>query len=219
MATAVACATGTTDGTDDVGLDARDAGEGGSSVSLPDGGGSSSGSTSSGGDGGGSSSSGGTCNGNVVINEIQTGDADPSDEFVEIYNPNDCEVSLSGFVIHYKANTGNSGPDFVTLAGGAKVGAKGYFVIGGAKYTGATQAKTSGGGLAADGGSIALVDGANKTVDAVAWGNATQGYKEGGVAQAAPAGKSIARTPNGTDTNDNAKDFAIASTPTPGAAN
>src|SRR5262249_18417935 len=65
-----------------------------------------------GGDSGGDSPSGsdGGCSGPVVINEVQTaGNAGASDEFIELYNPNACAVSLANWNLYYHAAAGGAG--------------------------------------------------------------------------------------------------------------
>lgn len=217
VATAMACAQGADE--TGYGLGATpDAGDDGS-VPLGDGAASSSGTSGKPADGGGSSSgtsgtSGGTCDGKVVINELQTGGSSVNDEFIELYNPNDCEVSLANWSIKYKADSGNTGAAGVAFANGAKIAAKSFLV-----------AKPSGGdvtlaaGLNAGGGSIGLLDGSEKVVDAVGWGTASQGYLEGGAAAAPPASQSLARKQDGVDSNNNKNDFAVDASPTPGQAN
>jgi hypothetical protein len=73
--------------------------------------------------------------------------------------------------------------------------------------------------MAAAGGGVALLDGSGNTVDSVGYGTAANAYVEGSAAPAPPSGQSIARQPNGHDGNNNASDFSVAATPSPGAAN
>jgi hypothetical protein len=93
------------------------------------------------------------------------------------------------------------------LAPGARL------VIAGSGFSGKAD-MTLTNGLADTGARVALVRGTS-TLDMVAYGSAGAA---GTAAPAPPAGKSIARIPDGHDTNDNAKDFVVA-TATPGKAN
>lgn len=215
VATAVACATGADETGAGLGGGTTDGGSDGS-VSLPEGGVAPS-------DGGSSSgrpdgSSGGTeCTDKVVINELMTaGTTKANEEFVELFNPNDCEVSLAGHALRYKSADGN-GPELVAFASNEKVPAKGFLLVATTDFAGAKDV-TMAAGLAGGGGSVGLVKG-NTTIDAVAWGNATQGYLEGPRAPAPIGGDSIARKTDGVDTNDNKADFEEDSSPTPGAPN
>ena len=103
--------------------------------------------------------------------------------------------------------------------------AQGYLLIAGAGYSGSPtpDGKYTTGGLAAAGGGLALRDAQGGTVDSVGYGSATNAFVEGSAAPDPPSnpspGASIARMPNGTDTNNNAADFQIADTPTPKAPN
>jgi hypothetical protein len=219
VATAMACAQSPDESGYGLG-GAPDAGNDGS-VSLGDGAASTSSSGTSGkpSDGGGSSgTSGGGCTGKVVINEVLVGGASNADEeFIELFNPNACEVSLASWTLEYKAKSGNSGGQRVAFPSSAKIAAGGFLVAGTAQFGGQKQV-TMMAGMASDGASVALLDG-TKTIDAVGWGNATAGYTEGSTAPAPPAGDSIARKQDGVDTDDNKADFAVVPTPTPGKPN
>ena len=218
-ATALACANSPDESAYGLG-GVADAGADGS-TSLPgDGGGSSSG-TSSGtsGDGGGSSSGTSGCTGRIVINEVQTGGAsNADDEFIELFNPNSCEVAIGGWTLEYKAKSGNSGGQRVAFSANTKIAAGGFLVAGTAQFSG-TKQTTMAAGMASDGASVALVDDAQKQIDGVGWGVATAGYTEGTVATAPGGGDSLARKQDGVDTNDNKADFQVATTPTPGKPN
>ena len=157
----------------------------------------------------------------VKINELSTGGSNgATDEFIEIYNPCSGSVSLLGSKLVYRAST--SGGDNFTFATFASVSvpAHGYFVVANGNFAGTGDIKPfqGGGGMAVAGGGIALRDAQDAVVDSVAWGTAVNAYVENHVAPAPSTTQTLARTPNGTDTNDNAADFALA-TATPGAGN
>jgi hypothetical protein len=156
----------------------------------------------------------------VVVNEVKTGSAaSASDEFIEIYNPCAMAVDLTGFSIVYRSAAGVT--DVVVINLTKTIGATGYLLIAGPTYSnGGTPDQTYGvGRLAAAGGGVGVRDGAQLLVDSVGYGTATNAFVEGAAATAPPNGQSIARTPNGTDSNHNDVDFAVAMTPTPRAAN
>ena len=78
------------------------------------------------------------------------------------------------------------------------------------------------GGLAATGGALVLRPLGGSPIDAVGWGDALNAFVEGGAAAAPTAGSSIERRPggplgHGIDSNDNAADFALFDSPTPGS--
>lgn len=69
----------------------------------------------------------------ILISEIQiSGATDEKEEFVELYNPNDIEVSLTDWYMQRKTKTGSDYSTFVssTLFSGKKIFPKSYFVIG-----------------------------------------------------------------------------------------
>ena len=76
------------------------------------------------------------------------------------------------------------------------------------------------GGFAATGGAVALRVVGGAPIDAIGWGDATNGFVEGAPAAAPPAGSSLERSPggalgNGSDTNDDAADWFVQATPSP----
>jgi hypothetical protein len=54
-----------------------------------------------------------------------------------------------------------------------------------------------------------LRDPAGTLVDSVGWGSANNTFVEGAAAAAPPNGQTIARHPNGTDTDHNDVDFVV----------
>jgi hypothetical protein len=207
-ALAAACAHGASSAVDgasnDAGVDGGGLGLDGS-VTLPD---------------AGASDTGGTAPcGTVVINELQTEGASANDEFVELANPGSCAVSLAGYELRYRSKAdGASGSPLYTFGAGASIASGGRVLVATGSLPGKIGTLTP--GMAKDGGQVGLVDDKKQLVDGVAYGAVSSGaYLEGNAAPAPPASGSIARKPDGTDTDDNASDFTVASTPTPGAAN
>lgn len=208
-----------TAGTAGKGGSAGAAGKGGSAGTAGSGG--QSGASGQGGSGG-VQGTGGSSNPNchLVINEIQIGSSSSaSDEFVEIFNPCSSTVDLSSWKLIYRSATGSS--DITLLASiSTSIGAQGYVVIGGSSFSGNADATYTAGGLASAGGGVALHDGSGDTVDSIGYGTASNGLVEGGAAPDAPElGSSLARMPNGNDTDNNAADFQLEASPTPGHAN
>jgi 5'-nucleotidase len=168
-----------------------------------------------------------------VLNELDYDQ--PSDdvgEFVEIYNPGDSAVDLSGFMIEVLNPTGSPVAPFA-LTG--SIPAKGYAVLANTAVTvdaGATTVRfanasnniqnggqdgvriITSGGIVVDALMYETQSGAPPEVLALAEGEPFAG----GESNEAP-NMSLSRCPNATDTNNNATDFALSATPTPGAAN
>jgi hypothetical protein len=96
---------------------------------------------------------------------------------------------------------------------------KPYFVCANTGFSGTADLRYTD-GLAADGGGLALRAPDGRVVDSVGWGTATNAFVEGTAAAAPQPSQSIARTPDGHDTNDNSKDFLIpAAATSPGGPN
>ncbi len=157
-----------------------------------------------------------------VINEVQTAGASAGDEFVEIHNPCGGSVDLTGWKLVYRSASNSSGSDSTLLSLTQSIAAGGYLLLGGVSFSGTADAQFGRGvGLAAGGGAVGLRSPAGDLVDSVSYGTLTapNDLTEGAPASAPPASQSIARKPNGTDTDHNNSDFVIAATPTPKAAN
>lgn len=158
----------------------------------------------------------------VVINEIQTtGAQDSDDEFIELWNGSDAPIALDDWSLQYKTATGAT-INKRNFEKGSTIPAQGYYLIATKVYTGSTSADLvqSSVSLAKSGGNLYLVRNQEVVtskddpdiVDRVAWG--TGDSAEGSSATVPDAGQSITRD-DGADTNNNAKDFSIQTTPTP----
>ena len=169
-----------------------------------------------------------TCSptGNILVNEVQADGADGADEFVELYNPTPCPISVAGWTLKYSSASA-SAPAAKWTGGSADVIAPhAYAVIAGVHYAGSASSVlgTFNGGttgvLSKAGGGIGVHDASGTRVDAVAYGSASKGNPEGKGAPAAlpPSSQSIGRDTSSSDTGDNATDFSVK-TPTPGAPN
>lgn len=158
----------------------------------------------------------------VVINEVQTGGVgNANDEFIELYNPCTSPLDLSNWTLVYRAAAGTNDVTVAPLANGQRIAARGYLLIAGPAYTGAVAPDQTynAGRLAAAGGGLALRDAMTREYDSVGWGTATNIFVESAPAPAPGDGQSIARTPNGADSDHNDRDFVIATTPTPKGSN
>ena len=155
----------------------------------------------------------------VKINEVQTGGATALDEFIELYNTcPDRAFSLAGHSLVYRAATGAADFPRVTFTVETIAAGNPYFVCANSGFAGTADAHYTD-GLALDGGGLALRGPDSNVVDAVGWGTATNVFVETAPAPAPAAAQSIARRPDGHDNDDNAHDFDVAATPSPGAAN
>jgi uncharacterized protein len=157
----------------------------------------------------------------LVINELQTGDGTSGNaDFIELHNSCDSAKAIGNYKLVYRSNTGTTDTVLFTFASGTTIPGKGYRVLGGSAFTGSKDGALPS-GLSVGGGSVGLRDAADMLLDSVGYGTG-MGILIEGTAAAAPGdvtpAKSIARSPNGMDTDNNASDFKVT-TPTPGAAN
>lgn len=165
----------------------------------------------------------------VVINEVQidstAGSGGTNDDWVELYNPTSQDIVLDGWSIQKTAATGGS---LVKQALSGTIPANGFFLIVRNNASTTPSLKNAADILTSDSFSLAsdnviyLVNTDIKIatatdfsiVDLVGFGN-TAIHEGAAAALAIPGGKSIARVPNGEDTNQNSVDFVVQDTPTP----
>jgi uncharacterized protein YdeI (BOF family) len=157
----------------------------------------------------------------LLISELQTGGASASDEFVELYNAAPDPVDLSGLEVVYVTATGATVTRKASWTDPLLLEAGGHLLLanGAGAYAGIADVVYTN-GLAAAGGAVVLRVTGGATIDALAWGDATNGFVEGNAAAAPAAGQSLERLPGGSlgsglDTNDGAVDFAVRATPDP----
>ncbi len=159
-----------------------------------------------------------------VVNELQTTGKTGSDEFVELYNPCQAGIDLTGWKLAYRSagnNNGGADTTLLNLPANTMIASNGYLVVCGANFAGACDLKFNAGGLAQAGGAVGLRTPQGVLVDSIAYDTLTaaNNFTETMPAPNPPANQSIARLPNGTDTNNNSADFKVVMTPTPKAAN
>ena len=159
------------------------------------------------------------------VNELMTGSTGAaSNEFVEIVNSGAAAADIGGFKLAYRSASGTSDVTLATVPTGTTLSAGGFYLLAGSGYVGTRAPDQSfSAAIAATGGGVALRDSGGAIVDSVGYGDAVNAFVEGHPATAPPAtaapGSSAARLPDGHDTNDNAADFSISASPTPGSSN
>lgn len=153
----------------------------------------------------------------LVLNEVSS-DGNPNLEWVEIHNPTGSSVDVSGWTIE-DALTDDVFPTVSPIPAG------GYAVVIGNASTVSVPSSaititlgnsTIGSGLNDTGDLIRLKTPATTIVDEMSYGNNTTVFPTPPVAP--DAGESVARNPNGVDTNT-AGDWVIDSSPSIGVAN
>ncbi len=149
----------------------------------------------------------------VVISEFSGGNGGgtgATDEFIELYNPTNADVDLSNWLVSYKSATGSNWTGTVTIPAGKVIRAHGYFLLGGANYSGTgTAAKDLGytfdaSASSTSGGHVRIqrpVGSDYEDVDKLGWG--TGNSPEGTAAPSHPAaGGSLERKAVSTSTSD-----------------
>lgn len=157
---------------------------------------------------------------NAVISEVYGGGGNKgaafTHDFIELYNPTDSAIDLSGWSVEYFSSSGNSGGKH-DLSGSIPAG--GYFLIqeGGGGAGDPLPTPDHEGKLSMSGskGSVKLYDASGAEVDLVGYGAAS--LSEGSPTKALNNSTSAQRDTEGTDTDDNSADFSAAA-PTPKSA-
>ena len=156
-----------------------------------------------------------------VVAEGVTGGASASDEYVEIANAGPTDATLAECELVYVTASGSTVTRKASfVAPSFLVPGQHLLVANAAGIYGPLADATYTGGLAADGGAVALRRLDGTVIDAVGWGTAVNAFVEGTVAPAPPAKSSLERLPGGAsgntqDTNDNRTDFMVQPNPVP----
>jgi hypothetical protein len=167
--------------------------------------------------------SAGDCADGLRINELDYDQAGSDDaEFVEVLNPLTCDAVLNDVALELvNGGDGKVYARYALAEGAEKLVAGARFLLGDptllAGISVGAKLALRGSGLQNGPDAVRLVR-ATKVLDAVAYGGPVSTAGEG-----VPAGKddgeeALARCPDGTDSEQNASDFALAP-PTPGAPN
>lgn len=157
---------------------------------------------------------------NAVISEVYGGGGNKgahfTNDFIELYNPTDSPIDVTGWSVEYFSSKGNSGGK-TSLSGSIPAG--GYYLIqgGGGDAGEPLPAPDAEGGLNMSGskGSVKLYDASGAEIDVVGYGAAS--ISESSPAPSLSNTTSAQRDAAGTDTDDNAADFTNAA-PTPKSA-
>ncbi|MDD4931782.1 MAG: lamin tail domain-containing protein [Candidatus Colwellbacteria bacterium] len=120
----------------------------------------------------------------LLISEVMPGSVgDPDNEFIELYNPTDTAVSMTGWTIGRRTSPGAE--ENMLMAGsddqlsGVLISAKGFLLIGSREYTGLLSPDArysfSSPHLAYDGDIVSLYDGLGNLIDEVSYGEISMG--------------------------------------------
>ncbi|MEW6610271.1 MAG: lamin tail domain-containing protein [Patescibacteria group bacterium] len=154
----------------------------------------------------------------VVINEIKVGGEKATDEFVELSNPTDSEVNLSGWRLSKKTASGSLA-NLLTEFPSVSIPPRGLLLIAHQDFINTASPDlrySTQSSITPDNTVILYSDNGHTIVDLVGMG--TAGEAEGRAAPSPDPGMSIERY-LGVDTNDNATDFTVRTTPTPKGEN
>ncbi len=160
----------------------------------------------------------------VVLNEVlyDPSGADAGREFVELFNAGPTAVCLAGYRIE-TANGADDQPVWSTRwtgAPGDTIGPGGLFLVADAGWTGPPSAAATAALTLQNGPDALRLARPGAADDRLGYGElAAPGFGEGAPHPGAGAGQSLARRPDGRDTDDNAADWVGLDPPTPGAPN
>jgi len=156
----------------------------------------------------------------LIITEVQITGESAYNDFIEIYNPTDSEIDISGYKLKKRNSKGNESSIRV-FPEGSKIGPKSYFLWANSKegYADSIKADLQSTATLAKDNSIALFDPEDTIIDALAWGDSQNPFVEGSPFPQNPGkNQSLERKClEGTyqDKNNNANDFKINENPSP----
>lgn len=167
----------------------------------------------------------------VVISEFATRGGsigNQAGEFVELYNPLNAAVDISGWELQYQSASGSSYNTLARVPDGTTMRAKSFYLITGSTWAGtpAADVQWASSGMA-DNGNIRIVNGSGQPVDRVGYGSGNNpegsaapnhgtSANDNSVERKASASSTAATLDaggteefagNGWDSNDNAADF------------
>ena len=154
----------------------------------------------------------------LLVSEVVTGGASASDEFVEIYNASPTGIDLGGLELVYATSTGSTVTRKQTWTSLVVPSHRHLLIANSAGIWASGADGLYSGGMSATGGSMALRVVGGTVVDSISWGDASSSFVEGNAGAAPVASSSLERKPGGaagnaTDTNNNAADTAVNSSP------
>jgi signal peptidase I len=174
----------------------------------------------------------------IVISEVQIIGANANQDFIELYNPTDAPVSLTGWRLRKRSASGDEDSIVQTALNGKTIPAHGYFLWANSQsgYATSISADVSTTVNIIENNSIALFNGTT-LIDKVGWGNLTDStpFSEGtlisqtignnesyerkassssSTATMAPGGSEEVKG-NGFDSDNNSADFILRSTSQP----
>lgn len=147
----------------------------------------------------------------LLIQKVQItgGPGLTTNDFIEIHNPNDFEVSLNGYRLVKRTATGTSDSSIKVFDADAVISAGGTYTWANSNYEEASADTTTSATIAANNG-IAIRFGSADTgevIDSVAWGSAENEFVKGSPYPENPgANQILERT---ADTGNNANDFTL----------
>jgi hypothetical protein len=163
----------------------------------------------------------------LVINELlpDPDGADSGAEWIEIYNAGNATIDASGWRLSWFKSNPDSASGSAALPMGTSIPSHGFLLVGDELVGGTDVQATIDMGNGTDGDAVQLTDCEGTLEDAVVYGpsNADGHYDESGVASSvAPdpgSDDALARSPDGSDSDNSGADFCVASSGTPGSSN
>lgn len=140
----------------------------------------------------------------VVISEVQIAGTTATDEFVELYNPNESSVDLEGWRMTRKTDTGTESNLVSSFPEGTMITARGYYLISSPDYDGSPSADTTysatTNSIAADNTVLLYQDAGDTLIDKVGMGAAVD--SETSTTTVPAADSSVERKANATSTSE-----------------
>jgi len=150
--------------------------------------------------------------GHLLIVEIQIQGASSKDDYIKIFNPLKEGLDLSGYKLRKRSSTGRES-SIRRFPEGTKITSRGYLIWANKNYASQIGAQLQSSATLAKNNSVALLNPQGEILDAVAWGDPSNPYKEGEVFPENPSkNQKLVRKKQGgeyLDTDNNSKDFRL----------
>jgi DNA/RNA endonuclease G (NUC1) len=159
---------------------------------------------------------------NIVISQFQVEGGTFNDEFIELHNISANSVDLNGLRLVYRSAAGVNDVLFINWTTSTIIPAGGYYLIASTGYDGSIVPNitynpgTCSCSMSANGGGLAIRNGAGVILDSVGYGTATNVFIEGTKTNVPPNNGSQSRVNNGCqDTDNNSNDFSTVNPSAP----
>jgi competence ComEA-like helix-hairpin-helix protein len=154
----------------------------------------------------------------ILISEVKIEGEEDNDDFIELYNPNNFNVDISGYKLRKRTSSGSE-YSIIVFSKGTIISARSHFLWANKSSSYAVYADVSSSQTLAKNNSIALFDSVGNIVSSLGWGSGVNQFYEGAIFPENPKntgslGRIMLNSKEYKDSSNNSLDFKIQK-PTP----